>query len=170
MFINHTEEKLFDDFSSDFKDRATTLGLKQDIPIHVYTLDQYLLLENVQDVDFSEYDTFAYVATKQGIGKLSQDFYAIVYSPVNVSGLSFTDADFYTAIAHEIGHIINFSNPTIPKKGWYAEVKADEIACKLVQRSHLTTVLCKLQQQNGLSESQLKEIDLRIKCLNQIND
>ena len=168
MFVNHTDEKLFDDFSSDFKNSAIALGLKQDKLIHIYTIEQYLLLEDVPDVDFSNYDTFAYAASKRDTATSPQEFYAIVYSPDNTRALSFIDTEFYAAIAHEVGHIINFSNPTIPNNGWYAEIKADEIACNLVQSSDLITVLSKLQHQNGLSELQIKEISLRINYINRI--
>ena len=166
MFINNTDERLFNDFSNDLKSSAKALGLNPNVPIHVYTINQYKLLENVPDIRFSKYDTFAYVARMQDLGKPNNDYYAIVYSPENIAALSFLDADFYAAIAHEVGHIINYRNPTIPNEGWYAEIMADELACNLGLRSQLGAALLKLQQQDVLSESQRNEINLRIKYLN----
>lgn len=166
MFINNSNEKLFNDFSIEFKDLLIALGYKPNTRIQIYTFHQYQQLDNVPDLEFSNFDTFAYVAEKVDSNNPEKDFYAIVYSPLNIKKLRFSPPECYAAIAHEIGHIINFNNSAIPKEGWFTEMRADEVACDVGLKKQLIAVLNKIQEVTDLSETQKRALDLRLRFLN----
>lgn len=117
------------------------------------------------ELEYLEFDTFAFVAKTFDTNKPNNNFYAIVYSPTKCEKLQISDSEFFAAIGHEVGHIINYTNPSVPNSGWYCEVKADELDCCLGLTKPLIDFLEKLSRTYCLKEEQVNEVRLRIKCL-----
>ena len=167
MIVNHTEARIFDRFVSKNQKIIESIWPDSGAHLQIFTIHQYSQLKDVPVITFSEVDTFTYAAKRTIINNKEHYFYAIIYSPQTTKELGFTELDYFSAIAHEIGHLKNFMDPFIPNEGWYAEIKADEVACAIGLCRPLVNLLSKLLNQDVLTEFQIREIEFRLRYLKQ---
>lgn len=171
IFNNHTTYDVFQDFEKHF----SSILLEQfshlnHFQIDCYTIEQYQQLNNAPNVKWENMDIFAYSIESKIVDGQYIVFAAIIFAPTLFEYFDLTKEEIWSAIAHELGHIIHYFNENLTNAGnMMIELKADEVAAKLGLAESLKTLLRKLELSNLYYSGQCSLLNIRINCLDTTN-
>ena len=105
MFVNHTGLQLINDFEHEYKDIIYALyPIISNTEINFVTTEQYLNLDNVPPIENLENDSFSYSCKRVNNSVVGY----VIYSPSICKPLELSSKELYSALAHEVGHIIHY--------------------------------------------------------------
>ncbi|MFI3303983.1 MAG: hypothetical protein SNH71_04430 [Rikenellaceae bacterium] len=167
MFINLTQANVFNKFSELYHEKIIkNCSILGKFKIKVYTSAEYdkckdnmpILIESIHESSFS------YYVNKESHDASTTDA-AIVFNEELCDTLELTEEEQMSAIAHEIGHIIDYFRENKSDNNQAKEIYADSIACKLDLTDYLLSTLKKILSSETIPEELKSQIQTRMRWI-----